>query len=145
MSYLFAESIRADQEAQKLVRTWLAALRSGDYKQGRAVLRNSNNEFCCLGVACDLIDHDAWSEEPIGDGGDKGYEHPLGATNEIGESVVGQNLYYLDEATQDRLHMTEGAVTELGRLNDGNLDLVAKTFTEIADIIERDFEEVLSR
>ena len=34
---------------------WLAALRSGEYKQGRKVLRNiENNTFCCLGVLCDL-------------------------------------------------------------------------------------------
>jgi hypothetical protein len=34
-------------------KAWVAALRSGDYKQGREVLRDGD-EFCCLGVACDL-------------------------------------------------------------------------------------------
>ena len=29
---------------------WLAALRSGDYKQGRAKLMNSEGGYCCLGV-----------------------------------------------------------------------------------------------
>jgi hypothetical protein len=29
---------------------WLAALRSGDYKQGRAKLMNSDGSYCCLGV-----------------------------------------------------------------------------------------------
>lgn len=33
---------------------WVAALESGEYKQGREKLRSSNDEFCCLGVACDL-------------------------------------------------------------------------------------------
>lgn len=33
---------------------WVAALRSGDYKQGRRQLRNGANEFCCLGVLCNL-------------------------------------------------------------------------------------------
>jgi len=32
---------------------WVAALRSGDYKQGHFQLRK-NNEFCCLGVLCNL-------------------------------------------------------------------------------------------
>ena len=32
---------------------WIAALRSGDYKQGRDRL-NSGDGFCCLGVLCDL-------------------------------------------------------------------------------------------
>jgi len=34
-------------------KAWVAALRSGDYKQGHEVLRRGD-EFCCLGVACDL-------------------------------------------------------------------------------------------
>ena len=32
---------------------WLKALRSGEYKQTRACLKN-NEGFCCLGVLCDL-------------------------------------------------------------------------------------------
>lgn len=34
-------------------RDWIAALRSGDYKQGRHVLRRGS-QFCCLGVLCNL-------------------------------------------------------------------------------------------
>lgn len=37
---------------------WVAALRSGEYKQGRGALRIRNSDdswnFCCLGVACEL-------------------------------------------------------------------------------------------
>ena len=32
---------------------WLDALRSGEYKQGQKALRTDDN-FCCLGVLCDL-------------------------------------------------------------------------------------------
>lgn len=32
---------------------WVAALRSGEYRQTQGVLKDSNG-FCCLGVACDL-------------------------------------------------------------------------------------------
>lgn len=32
---------------------WVAALRSGEYEQGRELLREGNR-FCCLGVLCDL-------------------------------------------------------------------------------------------
>jgi hypothetical protein len=35
------------------VKKWVAALRSGEYKQGKFSLRNDDG-FCCLGVACDL-------------------------------------------------------------------------------------------
>lgn len=34
---------------------WIAALRSGEYKQGKRVLHNvDENTYCCLGVLCDL-------------------------------------------------------------------------------------------
>lgn len=33
---------------------WVAALRSGEYKQGRRALRSVANEFCCLGVLCEV-------------------------------------------------------------------------------------------
>lgn len=33
---------------------WIEALRSGNYKQGRGQLRNHRNEYCCLGVLCDI-------------------------------------------------------------------------------------------
>lgn len=35
---------------------WTAALRSGEYRQGQAVLRSINDRFCCLGVLCDLAE-----------------------------------------------------------------------------------------
>lgn len=38
----------------KPVRAWIKALRSGKYKQGRYALRDANDKYCCLGVACDL-------------------------------------------------------------------------------------------
>ena len=34
---------------------WVAALRSGKYKQGKNCLKDSTGGFCCLGVACELF------------------------------------------------------------------------------------------
>jgi hypothetical protein len=42
---------------------WLAALESGQYQQGKGVLRNASNEYCCLGVLCDLLAPNCWSSE----------------------------------------------------------------------------------
>lgn len=39
---------------QEIAEQWVAALRSGDYKQGTGCLRDDNNNFCCLGVLCNL-------------------------------------------------------------------------------------------
>jgi len=41
---------------------WIEALRSGRYKQGRGFLRNANDEFCCLGVLCDIVDPSRWEK-----------------------------------------------------------------------------------
>lgn len=47
---------------KNIAKLWTAALRSGDYKQGRNALHkiNKHNEetFCCLGVLCDLYQKD---------------------------------------------------------------------------------------
>lgn len=39
---------------------WIEALRSGKYKKGQAKLRSTKNEFCALGVLCDVIDPSKW-------------------------------------------------------------------------------------
>lgn len=36
-----------------IMKKWVKALRSGDYKQGRETLC-SDGKYCCLGVLCDL-------------------------------------------------------------------------------------------
>ena len=33
---------------------WIAALRSGEYRQGRRLLRASDGSYCCLGVLCEV-------------------------------------------------------------------------------------------
>lgn len=46
---------------------WIEALRSGKYRQGKGYLfidapddDVNGKAHCCIGVACDLIDHDGW-------------------------------------------------------------------------------------
>jgi hypothetical protein len=47
----------------KLKAEWIAALRSGKYKQGKTFLRDSVDNYCCLGVLCEVAgevgEHDA--------------------------------------------------------------------------------------
>jgi hypothetical protein len=43
---------------------WVAALLSGEYKQGKGWLRSRQDDYCCLGVLCDLARADGvgyWS------------------------------------------------------------------------------------
>lgn len=47
---------------------WVAALRSGEYKQGTQALRRGD-KYCCLGVLCDLHAQELmveWTEEDSG-------------------------------------------------------------------------------
>jgi hypothetical protein len=46
---------------QALQKRWLEALRSGEYKQGRRVLRKLDT-YCCLGVLCNLYDPSNWHQ-----------------------------------------------------------------------------------
>lgn len=38
----------------ELQTNWLKALKSGQYAQGRGIMRNHDNAYCCLGVFCEL-------------------------------------------------------------------------------------------
>ncbi len=44
---------------KEIAKRWVAALRSGKYKQGRGAL-NKNDSFCCLGVLCDISELNTW-------------------------------------------------------------------------------------
>jgi len=44
---------KGQMELNPIAKEWVAALRSGEYKQIRGTLHN-NDGYCCLGVLCDL-------------------------------------------------------------------------------------------
>lgn len=44
---------------------WVAALRSGKYKQGTGTLRTQEDEFCCLGVLCEVARIEGVIPNPI--------------------------------------------------------------------------------
>lgn len=43
----------------KNAKKWVAALRSGKYKQGRGALKK-DGKYCCLGVACEISGLNKW-------------------------------------------------------------------------------------
>ena len=107
---------------------WADALRSGKYIQGLGRLRDMDDRFCCLGVACDIHSDGEWNDAPpncddvsywiyeVGPGFGSRYSLP----NEIRE------YYGLDENT----------VNHLVALNDGNMQQEQESFAVIADFIE---------
>ena len=48
-----------------LYKTWINALRSGVYTPAREKLRDEHNNFCCLGVVCDLYTRGYWSTSSL--------------------------------------------------------------------------------
>lgn len=75
---------------------WLEALRSEKYSQGRNLLRQEGNAFCCLGVLCDLVDPDGWRfEEGLGRYDHSGYVgHLPGAVGAVA-GLVGDQCFTL--------------------------------------------------
>jgi hypothetical protein len=124
-----------NENTQKLV----DALRSGKYKQGHGRLREGD-EYCCLGVACDISGLGAWESERYANREDaylyrvsqSDYDASvlpntvrewLGWTSAIGEFAAADE--YADE-------YEDNALTEL---NDGGM-----SFDKIADQIEASFD-----
>lgn len=100
---------------------WLEALRSGRYEQGAGYL-NRDGQYCCLGVACDLIDPDRWEQTlRIDPGG----AHTHGWPSEQYPELPEEDMFY--EVTG----LPSSVQSELANLNDSGL-----TFEQIADLIE---------
>jgi hypothetical protein len=93
---------------------WIAALRSGKYKQGRQALR-VGDFFCCLGVLCDVLNDNLWNPHPGS-----------------GRSVWGTNSVALSYSTLESIGLTDLDQSELITLNDD----IKASFDAIAKFIE---------
>ena len=112
-----------DQEIKK---QWLAALKSGQYRQGKYSLQTSSQEFCCLGVLCDLAVKAKIIPEPLLPGPEGvGYQYGLDGRSGFLPTEV-YRWAGLD-GPYPRI-----ADTDLSVLNDNGT-----SFNEIAALIER--------
>ena len=108
---------KADKKA------WVAALRSGKYKQGRGFLCR-DGKYCCLGVAYDVLFDGDWERCS------KHIWRPAGSQDE-GE-LIPRSSDYLSRSIERSLGLSLGSQILLSRCNDENRD----TLAEIADLIE---------
>jgi hypothetical protein len=123
------------------VQKWVAALRSGDYKQTKGVLRKSDtNEMCCLGVLCDLYskenDKGKWGNHvgsvPFREGEVQGQ-----VFDEDGTTFTSMPPPEVTNWSGMGLSRDNGFWSNLADANDAGA-----TFEEIADRIEKRLAEV---
>lgn len=109
---------------ENIVEDWVAALRSGNYKQGNSWLR-VNDLYCCLGVLCDLVNPRAWERQH----NDIIFYH--GGKQCFPDSDIYDAIATASGVSYGRI---DSLFKELSDLNDEE----GLTFNEIADVIERE-------
>lgn len=128
-------ALKMDPEKKRL---WVEALRSGDYQQGKEALRSRDDNYCCLGVLCELAinaGHGCWDIDE--EDSNFKYVSPDGNLSDDFPSVsvmdwAGFGLAPGAKCVVDPLIKKEdGALISLSNLNDGG-----SSFAEIADLIE---------
>lgn len=106
---------------------WIAALRSGKYKQTTGVLRNDNG-YCCLGVLCNIVDNSKWYKSV-----DSGAYFFDGQFEVLPGSIKDETGIKNNTGT----FLVYGVPISLSSLNDEGL-----TFDQIADLIDYFYEEL---
>jgi len=135
MQNVFTPTIATDIEAQKRVRKWIRALRSGKYVQGTGALHRTSNTFCCLGVACDLERPEAWVMKDVGG---SFFDHPFGGTLQGTSGEIGWST--INNPRARRLYrLTSAGNFALASLND-----TGATFKAIASILASDLRDRLA-
>ena len=107
---------------------WVAALRSGEYKQGYGELKNNTGEYCCLGVACDLLVKKGLAKEQTSNGLNV---YALSNDNDLDWSVLPKSIANYLGLSKDPDIIVDGEAHCISGVNDEG-----KTFSEIATLIE---------
>jgi len=133
----------------KLIKEWVKALRSGEYTQGEKALRDTENNFCCLGVLCDITKeklnlewklwaHGLTGEETYCMGEENGgsvlpFLVSIYLDTELDSTVmIRANNSKIPEEVSSSLRLNYTYLTELN-------DIWGLNFNQIADILEEEF------
>lgn len=124
--YEFMHEARTEDRLDPEVKAkWVEALRSCDYRQGRRVLRNEDNEYCCLGVLSDIVDPTAWQQDR--NNSTSAWCHVMGGTE--ARTMPSGHVLVAAGASRDILQTT--AIRQLAAINDNGAG-----FALIADLVE---------
>lgn len=123
----------------KIKEQWVAALRSGEYKQGKSALRALDKKgelkYCCLGVLCDILGRKWYKADEL--------DQPQVGVIYAVKNGTEKNSVDLPETILKKTGITVDQMNDLVIMNDGGFDYTksknvkAKKFTKIADWIEK--------
>ena len=128
---------------KEIAERWVAALRSGEYEQGRGYLHTEDGH-CCLGVLCDLHQRETgdgeWRPWGSGDAGhSQCYRDGLGIDGEYTPPPGVRE--WADMLEDPKLSFRHRFGTEMrdeiANLNDGGF-----SFARLADLIEEQWERL---
>lgn len=100
---------------------WVAALRSGEYKQGRGALQDTTGGYCCLGVLCRVMEIPSHYTSGGTWFGDPDQSKP--------------SKHYLPDYVKDQVGLHGRQIFELANRNDGVAEYGKHDFNQIADYI----------
>jgi len=121
---------------------WVTALRSGEFKQGKSLLKTGNDEYCCLGVLSHIQGRltknlNGWVDCPISPSSYRGVGKLLGdnpciiaGLNPLGEFPPS---IWLERRNKDG---SNAVFKSLAYANDCGV-----SFAEIADILETLYQD----
>ena len=117
---------------KNVMKKWVKALRSGEYSQGTGNLVDEQDNFCCLGVLCNLAPQSTgeWTTNSLKMWGFSGDMFNTGILPTTVMNWAGMRSY-------NGLIPSFPHTYSLSGLND-----CGKTFAEIADIIEEEWESL---
>ena len=129
-----------------VAKQWAAALRSGDYEQGRDYLHRdlgTGDEWCCLGVLCDLAVKDGVEVELTSFRSEEGNEcfEYNGKYCEVPYRVLdwsglATGFGHFSEEMES-FDLGDEVCSSLGEMNDRGV-----SFGTIADVIEKNAEKL---
>lgn len=113
-------------ETKQIRGEWLEALRSGAYQQTSGALQDSDNNYCCLGVLCDL--YSQHNKDGHWHRGDSGYGFVLPHYNDKTPVV---NYAYPQSEVVEWVFLDQEVMSTAIIMNDAG-----SSFEEIADYLE---------
>lgn len=123
-------TLPTQEESRQRIKEWVDALRSGKYNQAQGYLRTAEG-FCCLGVACHVVNPIPWEVSHINIGGctHYGYEHP-DYTAILPKHIAQFYGMGNNSSAYTSIRDRDGELIELAGLNDEGFP-----FSQIADLI----------